>query len=166
MTTEHPDTSPASPELEVRAIAGSHTHWSAFDMKLEGARFHLLHELVSDPSFDEDRSKEVIAQIMAFARGYGDGQADSFLYEYGGMSEADFENDELASIRYDDLHRSYDELEYFENFSKSNRILSSAAATERARDILRNLTVDALNAFCAGRDGRLEESSPSVSPAP
>lgn len=155
--TNHPDTSHAADELVARADAGPHRHWSPFDLKLEGARFQRLHEIVSAKDFDSEAASEVISQIMAYARGYGDGQADSYLADIPGI-----EDETLAEIREDELFSSYDETEYFEYLTRSNRLLSEAAATAEAKASVRDLTVDALDAFCAGRDARLAKSdSPS-----
>lgn len=159
--THHPDTSHAADELAIRADAGPHRHWSPFDLKLEGARFQRLHEIVSAPDFDAGVASEVISQILAFARGYGDGQADSYLADAAGI-----EDETLAEIREDELFSSYDETEYFQYVARSNRLLSEAAATADAKAFVRDLTVDALDAFCAGRDSRIERSRqvPSAQP--
>ncbi|NTF24283.1 hypothetical protein G6L47_03275 [Agrobacterium rubi] len=165
MTTQHPDTSAAPDDLTARALAGPHRFWDTYDMTLEGARFHRLHEIVSatDPNLED--AKEVIAQILSFASGYGYGQADSFLFEFGGLSGDEMEEDDVAAIRRDDLMYNYDETMYFEYVSKSNRLVADAAATKEARDIVSNLTVNALNAYCAGRDSRMDAAEPT-DPAP
>lgn len=167
MSTEHhPDTSAAPDDLTARALAGPHRHWDTFDMTLEGSRFHRLHEIVSSPAPDIAAATEVISQINAFARGYGEGQADSFLYDHGGMSDDEFEEDTLAAIRRDELMSSYDETQYFEYVSMSNRLITEASTTQEARDLVRWLTINALDAFCRGRDQRLEDSQPAEAPAP
>jgi hypothetical protein len=141
----------------IRADAGPHRHWSPFDLKLEGARFQRLHEIVSSKDFDQETASEVISQIMAFARGYGDGQADSYLADVAGI-----EDETLAEIREDELFGSYDQTEYFEYVSKSVRLLAEAAATDEARHAVKDLTVDALDSFCHGRDARIERSKPDT----
>jgi hypothetical protein len=156
--THFPDTSQAPDELVTRAAAGPHRHWSPFDLKLEGARFQRLHDIVSAKDFDPESASEVLSQIMAFARGYGDGQADSYLADVAGI-----EDETLAEIMQDDLFSSYDQTEYFQYVSKSARILFEASVTDEAKAAVRDLTVDALDAFCSGRDVRMEKSdSPSL----
>jgi hypothetical protein len=159
--TQHPDTSHAADELVVRADAGPHRHWSPFDLKLEGARFQKLHEIVSAKDFDSEAAAEVISQLMAFARGYGDGQADSYLADTAGI-----EDETLAEIREDELFSNYDETEYFQYVARSNRLLSEVAATAEAKAFVRDLTVDALDAFCTGRDSRLERSKQAADVRP
>ncbi len=156
--THLPDTSHAPDELVIRADAGPHRHWSPFDLKLEGARFQRLHEIVSSKNFDQETASEVILQIMAFARGYGDGQADSYLADVAGI-----ENETLAEIRHDELFSSYDETEYFEYVTKSERLLVEASASDEAKAFVQNLTVDALDAFCRGRDARVDSKRASDS---
>jgi hypothetical protein len=155
--THHPDTSQASDELVARTEVGPHRHWSPFDFKLEAARFQRLHEIVSSIDFDQTAATEVFLQIMAFARGYGYGQADSYLADVAGI-----EDETLSEIRYDELFSSYDETEYFEYVAKSNRLLSESAATSEAKAFVADITVDALDAFCTGRDGRIEKSNQST----
>jgi hypothetical protein len=166
MTSKHPDTSHASDELVSRASAGDHSHWSPFDLKLEGARYQSLHEIVAAPAFDSEAASTVYSEILAFARGFGDGQADSYLADYGHLASEDFDEDSLASIHRDELFSSYDETEYFEYVTKSEGALSKASATPEAKSFVRNLTVDALDAFCVGRDRRIERSNPIASVAP
>ncbi len=158
--THHPDTSHAADELVARADAGPHRHWSPFDLKLEGARFQRLHEIVSAKDFDPEAASEVISQIMAFARSYGYGQADSYLADTAGI-----EDETLGEIREDELFSNYDETEYFQYVVRSNRLLAEAASTAEAKVFVGDLTVDALDAFCVGRDSRLERSKQAnVSP--
>jgi hypothetical protein len=98
---------------------------------------------------------------MAFARGYGDGQADSYLADTAGI-----EDETLAEIREDELFSNYDETEYFQYVARSNRLLSEVAATAEAKAFVRDLTVDALDAFCTGRDSRLERSKQAADVRP
>lgn len=163
---DHVNTTPASEELQARAVAGPHQHWSSFDLKLEGSRFQRLHEIVSAPAFDADAANEVLAQIIAFARGHGYGQADSFLADTHNMSDEDIDGDPQASIWKEQLFSSYDETEYFEYVSKSQRLLAAAAVTEEAKAFVRNLTVDALDAFCDGRDACVEDSKSTAGAKP
>jgi hypothetical protein len=155
-----PDTSPAPNALVARAETGPHNHWSTFDLHLEGARYQKLHDLVSSADFDQGSAVEVIAQILAFSRGYGYGQADSFLSCFG-HPEA-IEEDAEAELAHSSLFSSYDETEYFDYVTKSELILKEAAATDEAKVLIRDLTVDALDAFCDGRDRRIEKTSPAA----
>lgn len=166
MASEHPDTQAVSAEREAEVAVGPHSHWSSFDLKFEGARYHALHEIVSAPAFNAVAANETALQIFAFARGWGDAEASTYLNEYGNKSPDEIEEDSLASIRHDDLFHSYDETEYFECVSKSARLISEASATPEAKAFVNSLVVDALDAFCAGRDSHIERSNPSTSAAP
>jgi hypothetical protein len=155
--TDYPNTDMAPQDLVERTQDGPHAHWSPYDLKLEGARYQRLHEIVSSPDFDQAAASTVIAEIMAFARGFGDGQADSFLADFDGWTEDEFEEDSIAGIRRDELLSDYDEMDYFMYVNRSHRALVEAAATPEAKALVGDLTVDALDAFCRGRDARLEE---------
>lgn len=166
MTNYEASAAAASDDLTARALAGPHRDWDTFDMSLEGARYHRLQELVSVEDFDEVEAGTLIEELRTFAHVYGYGQADCFFGQYASYENQDFEDDREACIRRDQLMRSYDEDVYFEYVAKSNRLLDQAAATDRAKEVVANLVLVALDAFCAGRDQKIQELELAAAPAP
>jgi len=165
-------------ELTVESEAGPHKGWSTFDSGNEGARFHLLHGLVSARVFDVVAAGKLLNELSSLAHSYGYGTADSYLTDASGLSDDEIEaNPELAFLR-DRLFDDYEEDQYFIEVRTSERALYAAAATPEARDFLgdnaHRLRWDGAwgtihrimtDSFRAGRDSRQSIES-SSSPAP
>ena len=146
-----PDTSNRPEGLEV-VKAGQHGHWSAYDLGLEGTRYHALDLIVHAVPFDTSAAETLAEEIVAFGQGYGYGQADSFESEKGTMTDEEVEEDVVMRIMRDSLFSSYDETEYFDNTYKSETALMAACATKEALAFSRGLSGRVTAAFKTGRD--------------
>lgn len=153
-----------------RAAKGSHSHWSPYDLKLEGSRYHGLDVIVSAVPFDAESAEIAAMEIEAFGHGYGWGQADSYLADLGRSSNNDgdaSEDDEsLIDIYREQLFDSYADTEYFNYVFKSEARLKEAAATPEAFDFVRGLASRVMIAFEKGRDRCVEASETPQTPSP
>lgn len=161
----------AHPELAKAAEAGPHTGWSTFDCKLEGARFHLMHGLVSAEAFDGIEADRLLDELEALSQSYGYGSADSYLTDAAGLSDEEIgENPFLSSQRENLFVEGGEEDQYFVEVRMSERLLMAAAATPEAKDFLGwamhgegwdgaygPIHARMGAAFCAGRDRRAKQ---------
>jgi len=158
----------APDELVARAKSGPHRGWDTFDLHLEGARMHLLHETVSAPEFDEGAAGTLLAELTAFAQGKGYGDADTYFHGLGGGTD----NDDTVN----EIHRAmvFDEPEegdYFSEVRTSEKLLLAVAATDAARAFISPsrgvfmLSEAMLEAYGRGRDMKAAEVAPSLAPA-
>lgn len=126
-----PNTDTADEETRQRALEGPHCGWDTFDIGLEGARFHRLHEIVASATFDAAAAAAVLDELEALAQGMGYGDADSHIAAAG-------QNDTVREIRramiFDDPGAS----DYFSEVGVSERILLKACATDAARQSIFN----------------------------
>ena len=111
------------------AEAGPHGHWETFGIEDEGARFHLIHELLSSPTFDDAQSDMVdtlIRELESMAAGVGRGDADQFL------SSAAPDDDDY-SARHQMLTEGAGGNDYFSMVLASEAMLGKATNTAEAR---------------------------------
>jgi len=123
-------------ELVREAEKGPHKGWSTFDLKLEGARFHLLQGIVASETFDADAAWRILSELEAFATGYGYGTADSYLTDAVGMTDDEIDADPQLSLMRDHLFDNPEEDQYFNEVRESGRALLAGAATAEAREFL------------------------------
>lgn len=121
----------SSHRLAVAAAAGPHKGWSTFEIALEGARFHQIHELLQAPEFgaaEEKAVEQLVLELESLANSVGYGAADSWLAraDLNGPSDA-MEADRRAMM---DLFETDD---YLAEVIASERKLQQAAATAEAR---------------------------------
>lgn len=160
------------------AEKGEHKGWSTFDSKLEGARFHMLHQAVSGPAFDAVESSRLLDELETLAQSYGYGQADSYLTDAHGLSGEEIEAKPHLAIQRDSLFADDGEEDpYFVEVRTSERLLLAAAATPEAEAFLGRadhgdgwagmwgpVHVRMQEAFRRGRDMREAQSFSSPSP--
>lgn len=127
----------ASPSVAEAAEKGPHGGWSTFDSRLEGARFHLLHEVVSAAEFDAVEAERLASELEELAQSYGYGSADSYLTQAEGLADEEIEADpSLAVQRRNLFEEDGEEDSYFAEVRKSEKLLLAAAATPEARSFL------------------------------
>jgi len=149
-------------------------HWDTFDMKLEGARFVRLHEIVSKPTFDDALAERMLIELVALAASYGYGTADSYLQ----LAQGD-EGDRLeVSFARERLFESYEDDDYFHAVRESEQSLYAAATTDEAKVFLRGACAGDWNgqrgtihermvcAFLQGRDQRVGRGMDRAPSAP
>jgi hypothetical protein len=127
----------ASPSVAAAAENGPHGGWSTFDCKLEGARFHLLHEGVAASEFDAVEAERLAGELESLAQSYGYGTADSYLAAADGLSDDEIaENPHLAVMKQNLFEEDGEEDAYFVEVRTSERLLFAAAATPQAKSFL------------------------------
>jgi hypothetical protein len=136
-------------ELVREAGQGPHKGWDTFDLKLEGARFHLLQQAVAAEPFDEGAARRVLGELESLAYSYGYGTADSYLTDASGMSDDEIEADPQLLLMRENIFENPEEDQYFHEVRVSGRILLAGAATAQARDFLTS-RVDSPFGTCAG----------------
>ncbi len=158
--TIHPDTNPQYEEIDI-VKNGPHSHWSPFDLALEGCRWHALDKVISTSPFDAPAAEVLAAELIAFGQGYGYGQADSYTADIGKMSEEEIEANTEFSIIRDALFSSYNETEYFDLMYKSQNKIMKGSATPEALALSRGLASRIEEAFEKGRDMCMDQSKTS-----
>lgn len=139
-----------NPYGERFAAMREHFHWDPYDMKLEGCRFNMLHNLLTQPA--ESRRDERIAgvrtDLVALAESKGYGEQDSYLY-----SDRDhplFEEKSLTDV----LDEQYDEM-----IEHSVNVLLALPNVDNT--LITSLAQEMRDAVVAGRTLRGEsETSP------
>lgn len=168
----------AHPSVVAEADKGPHKGWSYFDSKLEGARFHLLHGVVSQDPFDPAAAGRLADELESLSQSYGYGSADSYLVDTAGMSDDDVSSDVPLSVQKANLFDDDGEEDpYFIEVRNSERIMLEAAATPEAREFLGAGDHGAdwkgawgpmhsrmKAAFCRGRDMRAEQTFSAPAP--
>lgn len=127
----------ASPSVAEAAKNGPHGGWASFDCRLEGARFHLLHEIVSAETFDAAEAERLAAELEELALSYGYGAADNYLAKAEGLQDDEIgEDPSLALQRRSIFEEDGEEDAYFAEVRASERLLFAAAATGEAEAFL------------------------------
>jgi hypothetical protein len=172
------NTDQAPEDLVERTRDGLHEGWSFFDEKFEGARYQLMHELVSADIFDKETAAVVLSELEDYAQSYGYASADSALHKFGHLSDDELENEEntTAKIIMNDLFdNDGDDDPYFSELLKSEAILRDAAKTQESLNFLgmkhsndgyKNIYLTVKNAFVRGRDMKKEEYDKPSGPKP
>lgn len=170
------NTEAAPTELEARTNNGPHKGWGTFDNKFEGARFQLLHDLVSAETFDIESARVILSELEDFAQSYGYGTADNVLHSYGHLTEDDLEDDSniVARITMDELFNHDGENDqYFTEVYTSEEALKTSAKTPEAIHFLGLSKINdgghiwsTINsAFLRGRDMKKEEYDAPAGPS-
>lgn len=126
----------APDEIVSAAKEGPHAGWDTFDLRLEGARFHLLQGIVASAPFDADAAQDVLADLEAFARSYGYGTTDTYLTDAAGKSDDEIGSDPQLALMRENIFDNPEEDQYFHEVRISGRALLAGAATAEARDFL------------------------------
>jgi len=159
----------ASEQLAAAVRTSVHKGWSTFDERLEGARFHLLHEIVSKPVFDAVEAGRLVSELEQLAHSYGYGVADSYLCSASGLDEEQIsDNPELLSARENLYEEEGENDQYFMEVRASCRLLREAAASAEAREYLEENSIQdrMAESFRLGRDVRTSQEFPASSAAP
>lgn len=172
------NTEQAADDLVKRTMDGPHKGWSCFDEKFEGARYQMLHELVSAETFDAETAQVVLSELEDYAQSYGYGSADSALHQYGHLSDDELEEEDniQAKIVMDDLFdNDGDNDQYFSELLTSEAALRDAAQTpealhflgmKHANDSYGTIWDTVKTAFIRGRDMKKEEYNTPSGPRP
>lgn len=170
------NTEQAPDELVERTKNGPHEGWSYFDEKFEGARYQLLHDLVSADIFDAETASVVLSELEDYGQSYGYSLADSALHQYGHLSDGDLEENENIQARIimtDLFDNDGDDDPYFSELLKSEAILRDAAKTQEAlnflgmkhsNDCYKTIFATVKTAFVRGRDMKKEEYDTPTGP--
>lgn len=124
----------SSPELARAAAAGPHAGWNTFDILLEGARFHRLHELLSGPAFglaERVEAELAIRELESLASSNGYGDADGWIARRA-THEGQESTDTDQPLTADDFETD----DYLAQVISSERLLRRAAATSEARTFI------------------------------
>lgn len=125
----------SSPELAKAAAAGPHSGWNAFDIILEGARFHRLHELLSGPSFglaERVEAETAIRELESLASSNGYSDADAWIARATAREEHEFVDPDRTIPMGDEFETD----DYLAEVIASERLLGRAAATSEARTFI------------------------------
>lgn len=137
MEMTHRHIEDAHPSVVAEAENGEHKGWSSFDTKLEGARFHLIHGLVSGQPFDPAEAERLLAELESLAQSYGYASTDSYLVDAYDRSDEDISSNPFLSSQRENLFdEDGGEDPYFIEVRASERALLKAAATDDARSFL------------------------------
>jgi len=123
-------------ELVREAGKGQHKGWDTFDLKLEGARFHLLQQAVEAGTFDAAEAVRLVGELESLAYSYGYATADSYMTDAVGLSDDEIDADPQLSLMRDHLFENPEEDQYFHEVRTSGRALLAGAATAAAREFL------------------------------
>lgn len=173
------NTEQAPDDLVKRTKDGPHKGWSCFDEKFEGARYQMLHELVSAETFDAETAQVVLSELEDYAQSYGYARADSALHSFGHLTEDELDEDENveAKIIMDELFENDGENDsYFHEVLNSEKALKEAARTPEALNFLGfndtkkssygTIWPTVNSAFIRGRDMKKEEYDTPSGPRP
>lgn len=131
---EYVEVTESSRDLAKAAAAGPYAGWSAWDMRLEGARFHSLHQILSGSAFGfAERVEAELAirelESLAYSTGYAD--ADVWISRAKVRAGQDAHDADRAAVM-----DEFDSDDYLAEVIASERRLSRAASTSEARKFI------------------------------
>ncbi len=155
----------ADQALMEKAAAGPHRDWESISIELEGARFQMLHDIVSCEIFDLDdeiKSVDIVHELAELARSKGYADADTYANITASMSQDEIERDAVV-LNLKHLLDNPDQGDYFSLVRNSEQVLLDSTQTGSARNFLTQegdnrpglIFSSMLGAYEDGRNARL-----------
>lgn len=115
-----------TPEQIEQAEKGPFSHWSTFDMALEGVHYDQLRRIVCARHFEQAKAEAILAEIGNLAQSYGYGVADSFLTDTARMSAEEIEANDVLAITRAGIFDDPGDDAYFHSVHQSDEALTHA----------------------------------------